>query len=165
MSMTSIVVAGKNDADDILADVVNVTLHRCEQDFSLRLDHMAGGSHGRLLGFHERRKVRDSLLHHPGRLDYLGQEHLARSEQITHHAHAVHQRAFDDQQRTAQFDASLFGIDLDVRIDSLDQRMRKTLFNCAVAPFFGLLFTDYRAGALSAFRHTPPGAPSHPDGD
>ena len=97
-----VVVAGEHDADDVLADVVNVALHRGEHDLSLRLDLLPGGSQRRLLGFHERRQVRDGLLHHARGLHHLRQEHLARAEQIADHAHAVHQRAFDHQQRPAQ---------------------------------------------------------------
>ena len=41
-----IVVAGEDDADDVLANVVNVALDRREHDFSLRLDHLASRSHG-----------------------------------------------------------------------------------------------------------------------
>ena len=52
-----------------------------------------------LLGLHERHQVGHGLLHHPGRLHHLGQEHLARAEQVADHVHAVHQRAFDDVQR------------------------------------------------------------------
>ena len=88
------------------------------------------------------------LLHHPGRLDHLGQEHLARSEEVTHDAHAVHQRAFDHQQRAAQLDPRFFGVDLDVGVDALDQGVRKALLDGAVAPFFGLLFADRRAHVL-----------------
>ena len=90
-----IVITGKHDADDVLANIVNVALDRCEDDFSLRLDLLARCSHRNFLGLHERRQVRHSLFHHTGRLDHLGQEHLARAEQIADHAHAGHQRAFD----------------------------------------------------------------------
>ncbi len=146
-----VVVAGEHDADDVLADVVHVALDRGEHDFSLRLDHLAGRGHRRLLRLHERRQVGHGLLHHAGGLDHLGQEHLARSEQIAHHAHAVHQRAFDHQQRAAQLDAGFLGVDLDVGVDALDQRVRKALLDRAVAPFFGLLFAHHRAGALQRF--------------
>ena len=142
-----VVVAGQNDADDVLANVVHVALDGCEHDLSLRLDHLAGRSQRSLLGFHEGRQVRHGLLHHAGRLDHLGQEHLAGSEQIAHHAHASHQRAFDDQQRAAQLDAGFLGVDLDVGVNPLDQCVRETFFDRAVAPFFGLLFIRNRAGA------------------
>ncbi len=94
-----VVVAGQHDADDVLADVVHVALHRGEHDLALRLDYLPGRGHRRLLGFHERRQVGDGLLHHARRLHHLRQEHLARAEQIADDAHAVHQRPFDHQQR------------------------------------------------------------------
>ncbi len=52
-----VVVAGEDDADDVLADVVNVTLDGCEQDLSLRLDLLASGYQRSLLGLHERRQI------------------------------------------------------------------------------------------------------------
>ena len=61
-----VVIAGKHDADNILANVVNVTFDRREHDFSLRFNHFASSSPSFLLGFHERRQVRHSLLHHSG---------------------------------------------------------------------------------------------------
>ena len=76
---------------------MNVALDRRQYDFSLRLDHLPGRSHCDFLGFHEGRQVRYRLLHHPGRLDDLGQEHLPGSEEIADHTHASHQRAFDHQ--------------------------------------------------------------------
>ncbi len=39
-----VVIAGEHDADNVLANVVDVALHGGEHDLSLRLDHLAGGS-------------------------------------------------------------------------------------------------------------------------
>ena len=50
-----------------------------------------------LLGLHEGRQVGDGLLHDAGGLDDLRQEHLAGAEEVADDAHAVHQRAFDDE--------------------------------------------------------------------
>ena len=161
-----VVVAGEHHADDVLADVVNVAFDRGEHDLSLRLDHLASRSHRRLLGLHERRQVRDGLLHHARGFHHLRQEHLARAKQIADDAHAVHQRAFDHQQRAAQLDARFLGIDLDVGVDALHQRVRKAFLDRAVAPLFGLLFTRRRAGAAAfSFSPNPPGAPWRRDGD
>src|SRR4029077_33055 len=91
-----IVIAGKYDPDDVLANVVNVPLDRRENNLSLRLDHLARCSHRNFLGFHERSEVRHGLLHHTRRLDHLRQEHFAGSEKITHHAHTGHEWAFDN---------------------------------------------------------------------
>ena len=44
-----------------------------------------------LFGLHERGQVSDGLLHDPRALDDLGQEHLARAEQVADDVHAVHQ--------------------------------------------------------------------------
>src|SRR5271156_3193412 len=99
-----VVVAGQDHTDDILADVVNVTLDRCQQNISLRLSHSAGRNHRRLLGLHEGREVRYGLFHHPCGLHYLRQKHFARAEQITHHAHAGHQRTFDHEEGPAELD-------------------------------------------------------------
>ena len=51
---------------------------------------------------HEGFEVGHRLLHGAGALHHLGQEHLARSKQISHDVHAVHQRAFDDEQGPAE---------------------------------------------------------------
>ena len=99
-------------------------------------------------GFHEGREVGDGFLHHAGGLDDLRQEHLAGAEEIADDAHAVHQRAFDDEQRAAEFDAGFFGVDLDVGVDALDQGVREALFDRAVAPLFGFLFADDIVPAL-----------------
>ena len=42
-----VVVAGEHDADDVLADVVDVALDGGEDDLALRLDDLAGGGHAR----------------------------------------------------------------------------------------------------------------------
>ncbi len=93
-----------------------------------------------LLGLHEGREVGDGLLHDAGGFDHLRQEHFAGAEEIADDAHAVHQRAFDDQERAAELDAGFFGVDLDVGVDALDERVGEALFDGAVAPLFGLLF-------------------------
>ncbi len=96
-----VVVAGQDDADDVLADVVDVSLDRGHQDPASGLVLVRGGAvagpvaggRGRLglFGLHERRQVGDGLLHDPRALDDLGQEHLARAEEVADDVHAVHQ--------------------------------------------------------------------------
>ena len=73
-------VTTQHDANDILADVVNITLHRREDDSTSPASSI---DDGRLLarsesllgsdafGFHERFEVGDSLLHHAGTFDHL----------------------------------------------------------------------------------------------
>src|ERR1700722_570381 len=146
-----IVVAGEHHANDVLADVVNVAFDRCQHDFSLCLDHFAGRRHRYLLRFHERSQVGHRLLHYPGRLDDLGQEHLARSKQIAHHAHARHQRAFDHQQGAPELDPGFLCINFYVGINAFDQGVGKTFLDGAAAPFFGLLFSYLDADALEGF--------------
>ena len=51
------------------------------------------------------------------------------------------------EQRAAELDARFFGVDLDVGVDALDQRVREALFDGAVAPLFGLLLRWRRAAA------------------
>ena len=82
-----IVVALEHDGDDVLADVVHVALDRGEHDPTLgaRRDARAG-----LLGFDVGHEVRDRLLHDARRFHDLRQEHLAGTEQVADHIHAVH---------------------------------------------------------------------------
>ena len=71
-----VVVAAEHDADDVLADVVDVALDRREHDLALRA---AVAPRALLLGLHVRLQVGDRPLHRPGALHHLRQEHLARS--------------------------------------------------------------------------------------
>ena len=61
-----VVIAGKHDADNILANVVHVAFDRREYDFPLCLDHFPRRSPSFLLGFHVGSEVRHGLLHHAG---------------------------------------------------------------------------------------------------
>ena len=45
--------------------------------------------------FDKRDKVRHGLLHHARALHHLRQKQFAFAEQITHHVHAAHERAFN----------------------------------------------------------------------
>ena len=89
---------------------------------------------GFLLGEHERLEVCDRALHRPRALDHLRQEHLARAEEIAHHAHAVHQRTFDHLERLAVLLPRLLGVGLDVRHLAVQHGERKTLLDCPFAP-------------------------------
>ena len=75
--------------------------------------------------------MRHGLLHHAGRLHHLRQEHLARAEQVADHVHAVHQRTFDDVQRTATLgqDAliGLLGVVDDELGDAVHQRVAEAV--------------------------------------
>ena len=86
-----IVVALEDDADDVLADVVDVALDRGHEHLAGGLMHAAG-----LLRLQEGLEIGHRLLHDPGGLDHLGQEHLARAEEIADLIHAIHEGALDD---------------------------------------------------------------------
>ena len=96
-----VVVAAEHHADDVLADVVDVALHRGHQDPALRrrgVSPFSASMYGSRYG--------DRLLHRARALDDLRQEHLARAEQVADDLHAVHQRAFDDLQRPRRTSAA-----------------------------------------------------------
>ena len=98
-----VVVALQDDADDVLADVVDVALDRGHDD----LADAALGVAGLLLGLDERDQVGDGLLHDAGGLHHLREEHLPGAEQVADDVHAVHQRALDDLDRPAAAVADL----------------------------------------------------------
>ena len=128
--MHLVVVASEHDADDVLADVVNVALDGREHELAPSVAHPGGF----LLREHERLEIRDGALHRPRALHHLRQEHLARAEEIAHHAHSVHQRAFDDLQRLAVFRPRLFGIGLDVRHLAVQHGERQAFLDRPLAP-------------------------------
>ncbi len=127
-----VIVALEHDADNVLADVVDIALDGGEQD-------LAGGLPLRepkllLLLLHERHEISDGLLHHARGLHHLRQEHLAGAEKIADHVHALHQRAFDNVQRTCRFGARFLGVGLDVSADAVNQRMDQPLVHRLLAP-------------------------------
>ena len=110
-----VVVAAENDADDVLADVVNVALHRRHQHLAA-LREVAGF---RLLRLHERQQVGDRLLHHARAFHDLREEHLAGAEEIADDVHAVHQRPFDDRERARILLPRFFDVVVEVLDDAL----------------------------------------------
>ena len=74
------------------------------------------------------------LFHNPGRFHHLGQKHLARSKQITHHVHAIHQRAFDHFNGKIGLQAGFFGVFDNVFGDALDQTMGQPFAHRGLAP-------------------------------
>ena len=129
------VVATQHDADDVLANVVDVAFDRSHDDGA----GVAGSVihvvlaflHGALtFFFHERDQMSDGFLHHASGFDDLRQEHLAGAEQVTHGRHAVHQRTLDDVQRTriqVLVATSFFRVVHHVLIDTLDQGVAQAL--------------------------------------
>ena len=128
-----IAIAAQHYADDILADVVHVTLDRGHDDAALGSD--AGADFFRLdVG----QQMGHRLLHHARRFHHLGQKHFAGAEQVADHIHAGHQRPLDHaQRRTARrFNgrATLFGVGHHVLGDALDQCVFEPFFNHPFAP-------------------------------
>ena len=127
-----VIVALEHDADDVLADVVDIALDRRHHDFS-------GGARLveallALLLLHERHQVRDRLLHHAGRFHHLRQEHLSGAEQIAHDVHAGHQRALDHAERPIRGAPRFLGIRDDEIGDAVDERVAEPLLDRPVSP-------------------------------
>ena len=107
-----------------------------------------------LLLLDERDEVGDGLLHHPGALHHLRQEHLAGAEEVADDVHAVHQRALDDLDRAAaavgDLGAQLLGVGLDVGVDALDQGVGDPLPDRQRAPLLLGASARRRPAALSS---------------
>ena len=71
-----VIVALEHDADDVLADVVHVALHRGEHDLALQA-RLARAASSAFSFSMKGMQIGDRLLHHAGRLHHLRQEHLA----------------------------------------------------------------------------------------
>ena len=140
------IVTLQDDADDVLADVVDVALDGREHDLAGGLAAVAGNAVGevaRLLLFHERHQIGHRLLHHARGFHHLRQEHLAVAEEVADDVHAGHQRAFDHIERTLGDFARVLGIGLDIFGDAVHQRVAEPLLDRPFAPgqilLFGLL--------------------------
>ena len=125
-----VIVALEHDADDVLADVVDVALDGGEHDLAVRRFMLAAV----LVGFHIRHQIGYGLLHDARRLDHLRQKHPAGAKQIADHVHAVHQRAFDHGERPRRRAPRLLGIDLDEVGDAVHQRVRQPFAHRPFAP-------------------------------
>ena len=125
-----VVIAGEHDADDVLADVVDVALDGGEEDLALGL--LVAGALFFLL--HEGHEVGDRFFHDAGAFDDLGQEHFALAEKIADDAHAFHERAFDHFQRGGVFLARFLGIGIDEIDDALDQGVAEPFLDREGAP-------------------------------
>ena len=148
-----VVVAGEHDADDVLADVVDIALDGRHQDLAgglaLAIVDAVGGVR-QLLGLHMRQQPGNRLLHDARRLHHLRQEHLAGAEQVADDVHAGHQRALDDVQRARGGEARLLGVGVDELGDAVDQRMADALLDRPVAPGEVALLGLLAGGALEA---------------
>ncbi|CCJ86418.1 hypothetical protein BN133_2795 [Cronobacter dublinensis 582] len=153
-----VVVALEHHADDIFADVMHVAFYGREHDFAVALADLFARLN---IGL----QVRDRLLHDARGFHHLRQEHFAFAEEIADDVHAVHQRPFNDLNRTLRLLARLFGILFDKFGDPFHQRIFETLFHVPRAPF-GLLSVSRRIAFAAAIffgqRQQPLGAVSAP---
>ena len=124
------VVALEDDADDVLADVVDVPLDRGGDDPALG----PGLARARLLRLQEGDQVGDRLLHDAGALDHLGEEHPARPEQVADPVHAGHQRPLDHVQGPVGLAAGFLRVRDHVVGDAPDQGVAEALGHRALAP-------------------------------
>ena len=124
-----VVVTLEHDPDDVLPDVVDVTFDCGQQDPPL------GVAPGALfVGFQERDEMCHGLLHDPGALHDLRQEHLSRAEQVTDDVHARHQGPFNDLDGAPGTEAGLLGVLHDVLGDAVDHGVRQPIFDRLLAP-------------------------------
>ena len=121
------IVALQHHTDDVFANVVHIALDGGDDDLAFGLDIFTGLGLQALFFFNVRNQMCHSLLHHASGFDHLRQKHLALAKQIAHHVHAVHQRTFDDVQRSAFFGqddlVGLFGVFGDEVGDTVHQRV------------------------------------------
>ena len=124
------VIALQDHADDVLADVVHVAFHGGHH-------HLAVGARAaRFAALDIGDEHRDRLLHDARRLDHLRQEHLARTEQVAHHVHPVHERAFDHIERPLRPARRASSVSSSTNsIDALDERVLEPLGDRELAPF------------------------------
>ncbi len=125
-----VVVALQHDAHDVLADVVDVTLHRGHEHAPVGLRHVGGLP----LRLDVRDQVRDGLLHDARALHHLGQEHLPGAEQVADDVHAGHERALDHLDRALDQAAGLLGVLDDEVRDAFDQGVRQPLVHRRFPP-------------------------------
>ena len=122
------VVTLQDHPDNVLADIVHVTLH-CRHD-----DLAIGADLAVLFLLDERHEVTDGLFHDACRLDDLRQEHLAVAEQITDDVHACHQRSLDNGDRPVRRQTSLLGVVDDEFVDTVDECMLQSFLDRQVTP-------------------------------
>jgi hypothetical protein len=125
-----VVVAAQHDPDDVLADVVDVSLDRGEHDLAAR----APVTPRPFLLLHERLEIPNGALHRARALHDLRQEHLPGAEEVADDLHPLHQRPFDHVERSRGLQARLFGVLFDVVDDPVHERMRKALLDRPLAP-------------------------------
>ena len=123
---------------------MHIAFHRGHEDFALGFLVLG------FLGLNIGNQMRHRLLHDPGTLDHLGQEHLAIAEQVADHVHAIHQRPFNHLDGMCGPQTAGFGVINDVGCNALDQRVLEALFNRPFTPG-QILLLSLAAFALVAF--------------
>ena len=123
-----IVVAGENHTDDILSDVVDITLNSSQQ-------HTTGSSSSLLfLCLDIRLKDSNGLLHRAGGLHHLGKKHLTGSEQRPYLVHTVHQRSFDDVDSMRILLKRLVEIGIHIFSNTFSQGIAQAALHTLLAP-------------------------------
>ena len=107
---------------------MNVTLHGGD-------DHLAVAGTFLFAGLNIGFEVGHRLLHDAGGFHHLRQEHFPFTEQVADHVHAIHQRPFDNLNRTRGLLAGFFGIELDKFGNAFNQRVFEAFFDVPAAPF------------------------------
>mmetsp|Transcript_36938 Transcript_36938/g.59359 ORF Transcript_36938/g.59359 Transcript_36938/m.59359 type:complete len:281 (-) Transcript_36938:1252-2094(-) len=133
------VIAAEHDSDDVLADVVDVTLDGGDKEHAC-VGGLARAAVSQALLLHKRDEVAHGLLHHARRLDHLRQKHLTRTEEVADDVHAIHEGALDDLQRAGvrAAHAALLGVSHAELVNALDERVLQALAHSLVAPCFGV---------------------------
>ena len=111
-----VVVATKHHADNVLADIVNVTFDRRQQN--LAAETLTLQTRVKFFLLHERQQVSNGFLHHASRLHNLRQKHFPAAEQIADNRHAVHHGTFDDRKTLVVLQPRFFSIVDDIFIDA-----------------------------------------------
>ena len=97
---------------------MNISLHRCEKYFALCFDLTT-----LFFGFDVRQEVSHRLFHYARAFNHLRQKHFAAAEEVANLVHAIHERAFDDMNRTLGVQSRLLGVFLDKFGNAFNQRI------------------------------------------
>ena len=122
-----VTVAGKHDAEDVFTNVVHVALHGGKHD-------RAGGGAGGFPCLHEGLEMRDRFFHHAGALHDLRQEHLSRAKEVADDFHPIHQRPFDDLERSVELQPRFLGVVHHEIHDAVHQRVAEPFGDGRFAP-------------------------------
>ena len=133
------VITLQNHRYNVLANVVDITLDRGNDDLALGFGRHTGTLFlCQFFFFDVGHQMGDRLLHHAGRFYDLRQEHFALTKQIANDIHAIHQRTFDHMNRTSAiaFDlrARFLGVFDDPLRNAVNQCVGEALFNRRIAP-------------------------------